>query len=100
MEECLIEVVDPGVESADIGAHFLAERCDIGAYFLAEGYQHSQQGNARADDGNDDLGSVTHRSSVTHPALRLSGGPGSCSSLLNVQLVKEFGRVSDPWTVT
>lgn len=65
-EEGLIEVVDPGVEGTDVGSHFLAESCDIGAYFLAKRYQHSQQGNAGADDGKDDLGGVAHGVSLSH----------------------------------
>ena len=32
-EQCLVEGVDPGVESGDIGAHFLAEGSDVLAHF-------------------------------------------------------------------
>lgn len=56
-EEGLVEVVDAGVESADLSAHFLSERSDIGAYFLAEASHVSthflaKRGHVLADGGD------------------------------------------------
>jgi len=65
-EEGLVEVVDAGVEGADVSAHLLAESCDIGTYFLPECYKHPQQGNPGADDREDDLGGLAHGFSLSH----------------------------------
>jgi len=77
-EECLIEVVDAGVQGAYIGAHFLAERghvlteaCDVSAHFLAK------SGHVLADGGDcsPEAEANSHDRDDDGNGVRVHGGP-------------------------